>query len=1023
MKTIISCAFGLAAVTSIGLYAGLQKESPAPAFTAIEPVLENTPGPLHSNNAKTLSTRSSEAKVIPYLATFPTQAMFDEFTVINANNDNKSSGKPCTWYFNEEKQTARYSYSGENNADDWLISPTVHLEEGNEYKLTVNCKNFKSTYYGDYEEKFEVYLGQGITVDAMNSGKRVMNRKTVRGGTFNDYTSEGITVDKTGDYNLGVHCVSDAYRGELDVRQIRLEVVPKATAPAKASSFTAKADESGMLMVKVSFNAPTKTIGGQSLSGNLKRIELRRNGEVIKTYEDVAPGASVDYTDDGSIPNGTNNYQVLTYSENGQGEIAELNVFVGVDVPKAVTNVTYSEPDANTLTMSWDPVEAVGVNGQRVNPATTKYFLFTTTTTETGGLAIDEMVGNVTGETSGSFPYKNDEGTQERKYFVVIPVTTGGTGDYTMASHYVGKPLPIPFEEHIAEGGFQNNTWSYGVSAPKTTMLAISEEASDGDNLALAFYAQKGDCNGYLTAGKINVSSVSNPVLTFDAKSLEGSNKVMVEVEKPDGTTVQLKEFTPTADYQKYSVSLKDFTNERYIKFRIVADFKNVGCFLFDNFKVYDMKNKDLSVILQLPDMADYGVKTTPVSLLIGNEGMEPVENFSIRFLYNDESKGEETISHNIESFGTYTHQTTLPFIFGCIEGARDVVAEVVLSGDENPDNNKYVARTNVSTNYLPRPTDIEMKESTGGADITWNAPEGTSGEIEESFEDARFPAFGFGNLVKDKGEFGNWKVYDGDGMTTYSFQNASLPSNGEPSAWQVFNPSQVSESFLDDWNEYSPFDGKQYMIAWCPNDGSPADNWLISPELSGEEQVLNFMYNAINTQYGDETFEVLVSSTGDAPEDFKLLKRGQATEISWREFEVELPEGTKYFAIRHTSEDVFGMMIDAVVFTPRPNILRGYNLYLDGEVVATKGTDAKAYSFNDLNNADMHWYGVSATYDTGESSPVYRMNAAAVSGVNEAFFDGPRQLESVSFDLMGRRVSPDTKGIIIVDGKKVINR
>ncbi|MDE5790585.1 MAG: choice-of-anchor J domain-containing protein [Muribaculaceae bacterium] len=1024
MKTILACALGLAALTSAGLYAGMQKESPAPKFMAEEPVLETSPKGLHSNNVKAHSTRSSEVKVIPYLATFPTQEMFDEFTVINANNDNKSSGKPCTWYYNDEKQTARYSYSGENNADDWLISPAIHLEEGNEYKLTVNCKNFKSTYYGDYEEKFEVYLGQGVTVDAMNSGKRVMNRKTVRGGTFNDYTNEGITVDKTGDYNLGVHCVSDAYRGELDVKQIRLEVIPKATAPAKASPFTATADESGMLVVKVDFTAPSKTIGGQTLSGNLKRVELRRNGEVIKTYEDVAPGTALSHTDDGSIPNGTNNYQVLTYSENGQGEIAELDVFVGVDVPKAVTNVTYSEPDANTITMSWDPVATVGVNGQRVNPATTKYFLFTTTTTEAGGLAIDELVATVTGENKGSFPYKNDEGTQQRKYFVVIPVTAGGTGDYTMASHYVGKPLSIPFEEHVAENGFQNSTWSYGVSAPKTTILGLSEDASDGDKLALIFYAEAANATGYLTAGKIDISTATNPTLTFDSKSVQGaSNSIYVEVERPNGETAKVAEFTPGNSYQKYSVSLKDFAKERYIKFRICCDFKNVGAYLFDNIKLYDIKNKDLSLILQLPPVSDYGINKTPATLLIGNEGLEPVENFSVRFLYRGEPRGEETVNQKIESFGTYSHELTLPFIVTGTEGDREVMAEVVLDGDENSDNNISFAHTTVSKNYLPQPSEMTMSESAGGADITWKEPEGTSGEIEESFEDGRFPAFSLGNLVKEKGEFGNWKVYDGDAMTTYSFQTASLPANGEPSAWQVFNPGKVSESFLDDYNEYKAFDGEQYMIAWCPNDGSPADNWLISPELSGEEQVLNFMYNAINTQYGDETFEVLVSTTGDNVGDFTLLKRGQATEIRWREFEVELPAGTKYFAIRHTSEDVFGMMIDAVTYTPRPNILSGYNLYLDGDVVATKGADAKAYSFNGLNNADMHWYGVSATYDTGESSPVYRMNAAAVAGVDEAFYDGPKKLEGISFDLMGRRVAPDTKGIIIRDGKKVLNR
>jgi hypothetical protein len=148
----------------------------------------------------------------------------------------------------------------------------------------------------------------------------------------------------------------------------------------------------------------------------------------------------------------------------------------------------------------------------------------------------------------------------------------------------------------------------------------------------------------------------------------------------------------------------------------------------------------------------------------------------------------------------------------------------------------------------------------------------------------------------------------------------------------------------------------------------------MISPELTGEAQTISFWARELTDQYGAETFEVLASSTDNASTSFTQVASLSSTTTEWAEFTADLPEGTKYFAIRHTSNDIFALFVDDITYKPaaapagtQPD---GFNIYLDGELIATVDDEFNTYTIEGLEPGD-YVCSVTAIYGETESAPV----------------------------------------------------
>ena len=120
-------------------------------------------------------------------------------------------------------------------------------------------------------------------------------------------------------------------------------------------------------------------------------------------------------------------------------------------------------------------------------------------------------------------------------------------------------------------------------------------------------------------------------------------------------------------------------------------------------------------------------------------------------------------------------------------------------------------------------------------------------------------------------------------------------------------------------------------------------DDWLISPELSGEAQTVSFYIKSVTMAY-EERFRVLYSTDTKSTSDFvKVATANYYTPNSlWRRFSVKLPEGAKYFAIHCISEDAFGLMVDDITYIPKNAKKKsfdfmGYNVYRNGVKITSE--------------------------------------------------------------------------------------
>ena len=126
----------------------------------------------------------------------------------------------------------------------------------------------------------------------------------------------------------------------------------------------------------------------------------------------------------------------------------------------------------------------------------------------------------------------------------------------------------------------------------------------------------------------------------------------------------------------------------------------------------------------------------------------------------------------------------------------------------------------------------------------------------------------------------------------------------------------------------------------------------------------------------------MLYSTTGKSKDDFVSLFTGEAP-MDWTEISAALPEGAKYFAIRHTSRDNYMFMVDDVTYIPGGLTVKGYNIYRDGSLLANVDASATSYSIEGVEG--IHDYVVTVVYEIGESGASNKVSAgtAGIQNVN----------------------------------------
>ena len=147
---------------------------------------------------------------IPYTCDFTDSGQLLCWEIEDANNDGNT--------FEYSNGYAVYSYSSDNAANDWLISP-VFTFTGNEI-ATIDY----SAQSASYPERFQVFAINGTQSTPLTGQIDVTNT-----------TDQTLTIDLTsltGNYSIGFHCISDADEWDLYLTNFTVSTITGTTLSA-----------------------------------------------------------------------------------------------------------------------------------------------------------------------------------------------------------------------------------------------------------------------------------------------------------------------------------------------------------------------------------------------------------------------------------------------------------------------------------------------------------------------------------------------------------------------------------------------------------------------------------------------------------------------------------------------------------------------------------------------------------------------------------------------------------------------
>lgn len=965
------------------------------------------------NGTKTSAEATSNGQILgsalipPYSETFDDASSLDLFTILDANEDSR------TWFY--YSSNVAYRYSAMNSGDDWLITAPLKLEANKVYTVSFNARS----YFSVYPERLEVMYGNTATPEGLSN---VILPATVLPEEATVYKYDIVSTEDQEIY-IGFHAISDPDEFYLILDDIYVSAGSSTAAPDSVINVQIVPASNGDLTASVTFNAPANAISGNSLSA-LTKVEVQRNGELIKTFENPTPGASLTFTDETDV-NGVNTYTFTAYNEEGAGRVNEVSAYIGVDVPAAVQNINAAD-NQTSIKLDWDQISSVGASGGIVIPEDVTYNIYDLVEDEYG--YTDTLRIASVKETTYTVDINTTEGEQDLIQYAFTAENKAGKSSLNYSSVVLsGVPYTLPFFESAAGGSI---SYMWYVNRTGDSNFAISTSASsDGDGGSFILTPVSAGDIARICSGKISLAGATNPELIFAHYSMPGNDmKLFVEFKKPSGETLDVKEIgysTMTGDAAWTTENIKfadEYKSLPYVlvNFRAEVGENATSSVYVDNINVRDVYEYDLAVSLEAPASLTKGQSGT-INVEVSNEGEYAASGYTVNITDGDAVLATYDATEALAPFTKTEYQIPFETSVFTEASAANIKAEIVYSLDLYEDNNAASATIALVEPDYPTVSNVTAS-STGAGEVTvsWVAPTATSETKTEDFES-------YDPWTID--EFGGWTSINADGgIGGGLFSSYSYGHQGEAFAYIVFNPEAIFEGAVEANPTLAPHSGEQYAAAIYKLDSTgseyiDSDNWLISPLLSGEAQTVSFWASNIDADY-PETFEVLYSTTGTAASDFvKLGDTYTASSAEWNQISVELPAGATYFAIRQTtsSSTAFMLMIDDITYTEGTATPIGFNIYRDEVKVGNVAADVA--SFTDQNVPDgSHTYAVTAVYATGESSPVSASIATAIESIN-AEAGKTYTVYTLDGKLIGKDInslSKLKKGVYVINNKKV---
>lgn len=905
----------------------------------------------------------------PFRERFSNGGNHSDWFVVDGNGDK------YTWWFDDSHLTGGAYVRTNKNApkDDYLITPPLALEGGKYYNLFITADTEGMT------ESLEILMGSSPTVEGLTT--KLLDPVTFRTTATSKDIQCSVKAEQDGVYYIAIHATTPAAGwGNLYIYDFDLSEALNPEAPGYAT-MSITDDPDRKLLATLKINGPEKTVGGDALKA-ITKYEVYRDEKLVKTIDKPGVGATINYTDE--VPFcGNYKYSVVSYNENGKGREMRDWVYVGVGKPSKIASISVIEQtgDDGIVDVSWT-APTIDVNGRSI-PTDSVYY----------DVVMDGKWRITKGSSKTSVTVKlqnEDYKPQQFKYFYVDPYSSAGNDrESRIYSEMVpvGAPYALPFVESVPKGGVQRNwalSGAYNKWQPYNSVGTPQCYPQDDDGGLWGWIPYGPGDNALLMSGKVLITG-DNPTASFYYRAISDSKNEIHLVYRELGETqwktlhkLLLNE-TGKDDWVREFVSLNEIKGKKVqLGFGGVAE-DNRYIICIDNIYIGEIVTYDAGIAdSDAPTKAKPGEKVA-VRAVVENKGFKDIDDAVITLMRDD--KPVAKIEKYLLPVGARNEVELVDTTVSLFSPASmNYYIQVQSSKDQ-------VATNNVTPTYrvdliLPKTpviNDLAAADKPAGVTLTWTKPNIAGGNpdnfVTEDFEDYK---------TWDIDRAGDWTFYDVDKKGTVGIGGVSIPNLHKPMAYMIFDNSKLNYTYKS--HAY----GTKYLASFCSSadkDGVISnDNWLVSPKLSGVAQTVSFWAKTYNDFYGEEEFECLYSTTDDKVESFKKIgganvpMNEELTETGqpWTGYSYDLPQGTRYFAIRHVSKDGFIFMLDDITYNAGGGDIKllGYNVYRDGVKINTSLVAEPTY-VDATAEKGTHKYHVTSVYDLGESD---LSNAASVA-------------------------------------------
>lgn len=1015
-----------------------------------------------SENSKPLNRMLGKGLDLPTAFT-PTSTEAADFEIFDANGDGEVFAFQNANSRHDYPAFAIQSSNYSVRVDDWLFLPPVYCDDISAiYSFIYKYRNVYGT--ARHFDDMDIYLGTDPTPEGMTT---LLYTHTGNEQIELIEKNARFTVPNTGTYFIGIHTKPgdlDAYPRWHGIELSSFQVTKEAgstKAPGTLDDVSIEAAPLGDLSFNISATLPTVDLNGDPLPSDQDVTLNARTAEYTNSVIGK-PGQTVSLVLPAGYEGLTTVY-VYPSSEEGTGMEVNKRLYVGIDTPLPPTNIKgIMSADNRSVTLTWDPVGTVGLNGGYVDPASVTYQVYTQTSTTQTKLGNAGNANTLTVQLGG---------TVQEHYFVgpVAFNEVGNSTNGTFLGEIFGDPHKTPMQEEFGYTRFNYAKWYNNTAINNGSWDPVNDPSGLGmgdftlneNGGLMATPDAEDDGAGIIEmfAPKVSTEGVNSVALKLTYWDYENCANLEVWGRTfEDQDPVKIGELTPTksGQWQEWELVLpENFGNQPWIQVNLRSCFaKPNERFVIDNYALVQNIDFDYQLNdLEAPFYAFVG-DAAKFNVVVTNSGAERASGTVTVDLLGDGEviNSESSDITNLLAGANSEYEVSFEMLESYVNYSKmEVRATTTCEGDQNATNNMMTVEFLLKDNTLPVVRDLTAKRHENGHDavLEWSEPD-TAEKNFESFEAVQ----SFGGV----GQLGRWLNVDLDGKAPFVIDaNVRWPGDDSAeNAWIVFDCEAMGT--MSDARLF-PHTGKRVLmarsVAYNQEGGeepSRSAEFLVSPEVKGGSKV-SFWINTLSTQY-PETFEVWYSTTGTnldlttatyneptsdgipgamiscgdfkrVPKNAVFTKSGSET---WEQVETTLPEDAKYFAIVYASFGDFAGMVDDIEFeaaNPGKQAIDSYDVYVsyegrDPEFIGTSDTPGFTHKLS-YDAAAIYYVKTvvangSEYFNSALSNPAF-VDGTGVDSVEASsiliggakghvLVDGAEGLEFALYDLEGRLVS-----------------